>query len=127
MQLTSQNQATYEESGAVREKNGNDGALIQVITNVWRAVLFVVLALLGLVPPAVAQTCQWSSLGPGTNSGVYALTSFDDGTGPALYAAGLFTTAGFVTARGVAKWNGADWSAPRQRREQYRVRVDGLR
>jgi len=43
--------------------------------------------------------------------GVYALTVFDDGTGPALYAGGGFTSAGGVAANNIAKWNGASWSA----------------
>ena len=56
---------------------------------------------------------QWSVVGGGTGGtdpGVYALTVFDDGTGPALYAGGRFTTAGGVTVNGIAKWNGTQWS-----------------
>lgn len=57
----------------------------------------------------------WSPLGSGVSSDlgggtVLALTVFDDGTGPALYAGGSFTTAGGVTADGIAKWDGASWS-----------------
>ncbi|MFH0980928.1 MAG: hypothetical protein V2A79_05255, partial [Planctomycetota bacterium] len=59
---------------------------------------------------------QWSALGSGMGlwgggPDVYALTVFDDGTGPALYAGGRFTTAGGVTANWIAKWNGTQWSA----------------
>jgi hypothetical protein len=60
---------------------------------------------------------SWSSLGTGTangmNSIVVALTEFDDGSGegPALYAAGNFTTAGGVPANRIAKWDGASWSS----------------
>ena len=36
----------------------------------------------------------------------------DDGSGPALFAAGEFTTAGGVAAERVARWNGSSWSAP---------------
>lgn len=57
----------------------------------------------------------WSALeGPseiGVSGMVYALTVFDDGSGPALYAAGRFTTAGGVTVNRVAKWDGTTWSA----------------
>ena len=55
----------------------------------------------------------WSSLGTGMNDGswVYALTGFDDGTGPALYAGGWFGTAGGISARCIARWNGSAWSA----------------
>jgi hypothetical protein len=45
------------------------------------------------------------------NGTVYALTVFDDGSGPALYAGGWFTTAGGVTANRIARWDGASWSA----------------
>jgi hypothetical protein len=36
---------------------------------------------------------------------------FDDGSGPALYVAGSFTSAGGVSAPQIAKWNGSIWSA----------------
>jgi hypothetical protein len=45
------------------------------------------------------------------NDGVFALTVFDDGSGPALYAGGQFTTASGMAANNVAKWNGTSWSA----------------
>ena len=46
------------------------------------------------------------------NSDVWPLATFDDGSGggPALYAGGLFTTAGGATASHVARWNGTEWS-----------------
>jgi hypothetical protein len=52
----------------------------------------------------------WSALGSGFNERVHALTVFDAGTGPALYAGGQFSTAGGVPAVSIAKWNGANWS-----------------
>ena len=56
---------------------------------------------------------SWSALGSGVTGGVSALTVFDDGTGggPALYTGGLFTSAGGVSASGIAKWDGSSWSA----------------
>jgi hypothetical protein len=48
---------------------------------------------------------------PGTDERVSALTVFDDGTGPALYAAGTFTIAGGVAANRVARWDGSQWTA----------------
>jgi trimeric autotransporter adhesin len=48
---------------------------------------------------------------PGADRAVYATVVFDDGTGPALYAAGSFTTADGVTVNNIAKWDGAHWSA----------------
>jgi hypothetical protein len=47
---------------------------------------------------------QWSPLGSGMNADVYALTVFDDGSGPALYAGGIFSTAGGTPANQIAKW-----------------------
>jgi trimeric autotransporter adhesin len=62
----------------------------------------------------IADTCisQWDNdIGqPGVNQRVHAMAIFDDGTGPALYAAGSFTAADGVTANRVARWNGAAWS-----------------
>lgn len=53
----------------------------------------------------------WSA-GIGTpNDVVYAMISYDDGTGAALYAGGRFTSIDNVPANGIAKWNGTEWSA----------------
>jgi hypothetical protein len=58
---------------------------------------------------------SWSALGSGILGGhftaVTALAVYDDGSGPALYAAGDFNSAGGVPANGIAKWNGTSWSA----------------
>jgi hypothetical protein len=56
---------------------------------------------------------QWSSVGGGVSGGmgVSAMCVHDDGTGPALYVGGDFTTAGEIPARRIAKWNGTAWSA----------------
>jgi trimeric autotransporter adhesin len=62
-------------------------------------------------------TCQpaWSALGSGMSGGFFsqvsALVSFDDGSGPALYAGGDFTSAGGVVVNCIAKWDGTTWSA----------------
>ena len=54
----------------------------------------------------------WSALGSGLAGGsVFALAAFDDGSGPALFAGGSFTSAGGSPAAGIAKWNGQSWSA----------------
>jgi hypothetical protein len=53
----------------------------------------------------------WTSLGTGTNGQVYALAVYDDGSGPALYVGGIFTTAGGVAASRIARWDGVSWSA----------------
>src|SRR5215207_5437996 len=56
----------------------------------------------------------WSTLGApgsGTNGPVATLQVFDDGSGPALYAGGFFTSAGGIPAASIARWNGTSWSA----------------
>ena len=62
---------------------------------------------------------SWFSVGGGLTGGVgysYPIASdlvvFDDGRGggPALYVAGDFLNAGAVTANGIAKWNGTNWT-----------------
>jgi len=55
----------------------------------------------------------WSPLGAGIGAFgdvVVALASFDDGSGPKLYAAGEFSTAGGQAARNIARWDGSSWS-----------------
>jgi hypothetical protein len=57
----------------------------------------------------------WSSVAGGlgfSSSGSYvnALAVHDDGSGPALYAAGVFGSVGGVAANRIARWNGASWS-----------------
>lgn len=47
---------------------------------------------------------------PGCGSPIDALTVFDDGSGPAVYAGGNFTSAGGVLANRIAKWDGITWS-----------------
>jgi hypothetical protein len=52
------------------------------------------------------------ALGGGmTSTYPLALEVLDDGTGPALYAGGGFTSISGVACRGIAKWNGQTWSA----------------
>ena len=59
----------------------------------------------------------WSALGSGLTSlvgplpVVRALAVFDDGNGPALYAAGHFSHAGGQPIPMVARWDGSGWSA----------------
>ncbi|MBI4717282.1 MAG: hypothetical protein HY763_05720 [Planctomycetes bacterium] len=56
---------------------------------------------------------SWSSLGGGLDSAgasVNALAVFDDGSGPALYVGGAFTSAGGSPVSHLAKWNGSVWS-----------------
>ena len=42
---------------------------------------------------------------------VDALAVFDDGSGPALFVGGRFTSAGGVPANCIAKWDGTSWSS----------------
>lgn len=58
---------------------------------------------------------SWSNVGApydAFNGFVGAMAVFDDGNGPALYAAGSFTDIGGVAVSRIAKWNGTAWSAP---------------
>ncbi|MCH7797378.1 MAG: hypothetical protein IID28_02895 [Planctomycetes bacterium] len=50
----------------------------------------------------------WSALGSGLDTSVDALAWFDDGGGPALYAAGAFTIGG--QSADVARFNGRAWT-----------------
>ncbi|MEW6252853.1 MAG: hypothetical protein AB1716_19625, partial [Planctomycetota bacterium] len=53
----------------------------------------------------------WASLaGGGANNKVSALCSYDDGSGPALYAGGLFLSVGGLTAFRLARWTATGWS-----------------
>lgn len=60
---------------------------------------------------------SWNTVGSGLGApvgqSVYAtdLTVYDDGSGPALYVAGSFTTAGGIASPRIAKWNGTNWSS----------------
>jgi hypothetical protein len=64
--------------------------------------------------PATGQCIwQWSPafFGGDISDGVVrAATVWDDGTGPALYVLGNFTTAGGTEARSIAKWDGTRWN-----------------
>ncbi|MBL8878395.1 MAG: hypothetical protein JNG88_04675 [Phycisphaerales bacterium] len=55
---------------------------------------------------------RWEEVGGGIelDTLVFILKEFDDGGGPALYAAGQFTSIGGVAANTIAKWNGVTWS-----------------
>src|SRR5262249_35233766 len=53
---------------------------------------------------------SWSPLGAGVDHYVFALRVHDDGSGPALYAAGRLFNAGGASANRIARWNGTSWS-----------------
>jgi hypothetical protein len=56
----------------------------------------------------------WTAVGGGlsgvSHGGARVLEVFDDGSGPALYAAGPFTSAGGQPANGIARWDGVSWT-----------------
>lgn len=61
----------------------------------------------------------WSALGGGLTvaptpygdiGGVWAMRSFDDGSGEKIYAAGRIADAGGVAVRNIARWDGANWA-----------------
>jgi hypothetical protein len=74
---------------------------------------FVVLLALALSREAIGQCGALDpNFGRGTSAlddSVDALLQWDDGTGPALYAGGMFTHAGLTAANHIAKWNGTSW------------------
>jgi trimeric autotransporter adhesin len=49
--------------------------------------------------------------GQGLGDAVWALCTYDDGTGPAVYAGGEFHTAGEVAVSHIARWDGEGWSS----------------
>jgi hypothetical protein len=62
---------------------------------------------------------SWSALGSGVQfegsyvvpTNVYALASFDDGLGPAVYAGGAFAGAGGLNTPNLARWRDGQWLA----------------
>ncbi|MBI1191288.1 MAG: hypothetical protein GC200_11480 [Tepidisphaera sp.] len=60
---------------------------------------------------AVLEGQHWQPLGEGLVGGtsIIALASFDDGSGPSLYAAGDFTAAGSTPSKGFARWHNNAW------------------
>ncbi len=76
------------------------------------SLVFAAVGMFALAGSAEAQCPDWDpGFAPrGLNDTVNALAVFDDGTGPALYAGGAFTSANGVSANLVAKWNGSTWS-----------------
>ncbi|MFG0284941.1 MAG: GC-type dockerin domain-anchored protein, partial [Phycisphaerales bacterium JB039] len=51
----------------------------------------------------------WEPVGDGFDMPVFALASYDDGGGPAIYAGGDFLKSGDGDVTGVGKWNGSAW------------------
>jgi hypothetical protein len=86
------------------------------IGRIARAAAGIIAAMAGV---AAAQPCtpEWSPLSTGmvmepqdpSPATVATLAVYDDGNGPALYAGGIFTVAGGVSASKVAKWTGQAW------------------
>lgn len=73
--------------------------------------------------PIRASGCEWqrgfhtAGLGQDLSGAVFLspildAEVYDDGSGPALYYAGLFRTADEERTLGIAKWDGESWSAP---------------
>ncbi|MBI5363513.1 MAG: hypothetical protein HZA53_10075 [Planctomycetes bacterium] len=57
---------------------------------------------------------SWSPVGggmTGPGASVFGLLVHDDGSGPALYATGPFSSAGGAPSANLARWNGTSWSA----------------
>lgn len=52
----------------------------------------------------------WVAVGGDFNGEFKALTSYDSGTGPQLYVAGGFTSAGGTAVSRIARWDGVSWN-----------------
>ncbi len=56
----------------------------------------------------------WSDVGGGVGGGlphIYSMAVYDDGSGPALYAGGIFFTSGGQQTPNIARWDGEEWSS----------------
>lgn len=55
---------------------------------------------------------NWAPLGEGLNESAtaFAMSVFDDGSGPALYVGGIISTAGGQSIQSMARWNGSEWT-----------------
>jgi hypothetical protein len=67
----------------------------------------------GIPTPGIVRFSgtAWSGVGAASlGVTVNALAAFNDGTGPALYAAGQFLAIGGISTPSVARWDGAAWT-----------------
>ncbi len=66
----------------------------------------------GMVANNIARLngTEWSTMGAGTNSHVYALEWFSNPSSPGLYVGGLFSQVDGVETWYIARWNGGVWS-----------------
>jgi hypothetical protein len=72
----------------------------------------------------------WTALGSGLAGSVddvWALAVYDDGSGPALYAGGEFTTAGGAAVSNLARWDGLELGRARRRDAEQDLRVGDVR
>jgi len=78
--------------------------------DLWRLAVAFAVALSGTnLLRAQCPQIGWSELAGGTNGGVLVMMPADDGD--SVYVGGYFTTAGNISASGIAKWDGATWSS----------------
>ncbi len=100
---------------------GIDGIVHAIVPTVvdGRPVLFAGGAFTSAGGRRVGNIAQWDGLDwellddgpePGFDGPVHALAVHDDGSGPALYAAGAFSRAGLVAANSIARFDGQRWS-----------------
>jgi hypothetical protein len=65
------------------------------------------------LPASDACEPAWSAAfgaQPGVGGDIFAMTSFTDANGPALYVAGEFITAGSELVNHIARWDGKSWT-----------------
>ena len=83
----------------------------------WAAMIGACCSWVAAVEPSTVATreggCAWQSgfHSEGPSGSIWAALTFDDGSGPALYAAGAFQTIGDQQIQLVGRWDGSTWSA----------------
>jgi hypothetical protein len=77
----------------------------------FRVICAILVAAVATALPAQGQICWDLTPGqPGANHRINAMAVWDDGNGPALYVAGLFTEIGGQAVNRIARWDGVTWS-----------------
>lgn len=101
--------ATARPQARTRNVHARVFALVSVIGLI---ICLQLLPLAASVEAAEPGCCDWSGdFWAGDLDGEpRAFAVFDDGTGPALYAAGSFQEASGIPVAGIARWDGANWS-----------------
>lgn len=100
--------------------DGGPGAIVQALAvydDGNGAMLYAGGSFISAGPPSTFFLARWNGSdwqalpGGGPGSSVLDLEVYDDGSGPQLYAGGLFSSVGGVSTKAIARYDGAAWSA----------------